>query len=105
MEDFCNVFSIYIGTLLFYGSHIGMFFTCTFHVCVALLSPSIFQMRILDKFPIEGGQKDPKKRIIPFLPGENFKAPQHTHDTDTVTSILDFSKEARERVSVIFLDN
>lgn len=27
------------------------------------------QMRILDKFPIEGGQKDPKKRIIPFLPG------------------------------------
>ncbi|XP_035848088.1 SH3 and PX domain-containing protein 2A-like isoform X3 [Sander lucioperca] len=26
------------------------------------------QMRILDKFPIEGGQKDPKKRIIPFLP-------------------------------------
>lgn len=26
-------------------------------------------MQILDKFPIEGGQKDPKKRIIPFLPG------------------------------------
>lgn len=29
------------------------------------------QMQILDKFPIEGGQKDPKKRIIPFLPGDN----------------------------------
>ena len=27
-------------------------------------------MRILDKFPIDGGQKDPKKRIIPFLPGK-----------------------------------
>lgn len=27
-------------------------------------------MQILDKFPIEGGQKDPKKRIIPFLPGD-----------------------------------
>ncbi|KAJ3614902.1 hypothetical protein NHX12_018471 [Muraenolepis orangiensis] len=25
-------------------------------------------MQILDKFPIEGGQKDPKRRIIPFLP-------------------------------------
>ena len=30
---------------------------------------SLPQMQILDKFPIEGGQKDPKKRIIPFLPG------------------------------------
>ncbi|KAI3352560.1 hypothetical protein L3Q82_005211 [Scortum barcoo] len=29
------------------------------------------QMQILDKFPIEGGQKDPKKRIIPFLPEYN----------------------------------
>ncbi|XP_035652638.1 SH3 and PX domain-containing protein 2A-like isoform X2 [Oncorhynchus keta] len=28
------------------------------------------QMQILDKFPVEGGQKDPKKRIIPFLPGK-----------------------------------
>lgn len=28
-------------------------------------------MQILDKFPIEGGQKDPKKRIIPFLPGDH----------------------------------
>lgn len=27
------------------------------------------QMQLLDKFPIEGGQKDPKQRIIPFLPG------------------------------------
>ncbi|KAL0964464.1 hypothetical protein UPYG_G00324190 [Umbra pygmaea] len=28
------------------------------------------QMQILDKFPVDGGQKDPKKRIIPFLPGK-----------------------------------
>jgi hypothetical protein len=28
------------------------------------------QMQLLDKFPIEGGQKDPKQRIIPFLPGK-----------------------------------
>ncbi|KAK7901441.1 hypothetical protein WMY93_018210 [Mugilogobius chulae] len=32
-------------------------------------NPSKHYMRILDKFPIDGGQKDPKKRIIPFLPG------------------------------------
>lgn len=25
---------------------------------------------MLDKFPMEGGQKDPKQRIIPFLPGK-----------------------------------
>lgn len=37
-----------------------------------LLSPAppMFQMQLLDKFPIEGGQKDPKQRIIPFLPGK-----------------------------------
>lgn len=29
-----------------------------------------FQMELLDKFPVEGGQKDPKRRIIPFLPGK-----------------------------------
>lgn len=28
-----------------------------------------WQMQMLDKFPMEGGQKDPKQRIIPFLPG------------------------------------
>lgn len=37
--------------------------------------PNVFvlfplQMQLLDKFPIEGGQKDPKQRIIPFLPGK-----------------------------------
>lgn len=32
-------------------------------------SYSCFQMELLDKFPVEGGQKDPKRRIIPFLPG------------------------------------
>lgn len=34
------------------------------------------QMQILDKFPIEGGQKDPKKRIIPFLPGNSLLSEQ-----------------------------
>lgn len=38
------------------------------------LSSSFLQMRILDKFPIEGGQKDPKSRIIPFLPGNKHDA-------------------------------
>lgn len=30
-------------------------------------------MELLDKFPVEGGQKDPKRRIIPFLPGNGAK--------------------------------
>ncbi|XP_070833805.1 SH3 and PX domain-containing protein 2A isoform X2 [Chaetodon trifascialis] len=38
------------------------------------------QMRILDKFPIEGGQKDPKKRIIPFLPGKVLFRRSHIRD-------------------------
>ncbi|XP_037829663.1 SH3 and PX domain-containing protein 2A isoform X1 [Kryptolebias marmoratus] len=38
------------------------------------------QMRILDKFPIEGGQKDPKKRIIPFLPGKVLFRRSHVRD-------------------------
>lgn len=36
-------------------------------------------MQILDKFPIEGGQKDPKKRIIPFLPGKSQAAVLRMH--------------------------
>lgn len=36
-------------------------------IIFGILSPS--QMQMLDKFPMEGGQKDPKQRIIPFLPG------------------------------------
>jgi len=41
---------------------------------LSIFSPKMFvlfplQMQLLDKFPIEGGQKDPKQRIIPFLPG------------------------------------
>lgn len=32
----------------------------------------VFQMDLLDKFPVEGGQKDPKRRIIPFLPGKSY---------------------------------
>ncbi|XP_034041649.1 SH3 and PX domain-containing protein 2A-like isoform X2 [Thalassophryne amazonica] len=38
------------------------------------------QMQILDKFPIEGGQKDPKKRIIPFLPGKVLFRRSHIRD-------------------------
>ncbi|XP_028278543.1 SH3 and PX domain-containing protein 2A-like isoform X2 [Parambassis ranga] len=38
------------------------------------------QMRILDQFPIEGGQKDPKKRIIPFLPGKVLFRRSHIRD-------------------------
>ncbi|XP_077586018.1 SH3 and PX domain-containing protein 2A-like isoform X2 [Stigmatopora nigra] len=38
------------------------------------------QMRILDKFPLEGGQKDPKKRIIPFLPGKVLFRRSHIRD-------------------------
>lgn len=35
-------------------------------------------MELLDKFPVEGGQKDPKRRIIPFLPGKSW-----THSPST----------------------
>ncbi|CAL8391167.1 unnamed protein product [Arctogadus glacialis] len=38
------------------------------------------QMRILDTFPIDGGQKDPKKRIIPFLPGKVLFRRSHIRD-------------------------
>ncbi|XP_061492072.1 SH3 and PX domain-containing protein 2A isoform X2 [Rhineura floridana] len=38
------------------------------------------QMQLLDKFPIEGGQKDPKKRIIPFLPGKILFRRSHIRD-------------------------
>ncbi|XP_068607609.1 SH3 and PX domain-containing protein 2A [Brachionichthys hirsutus] len=38
------------------------------------------QMQILDMFPIEGGQKDPKKRIIPFLPGKILFRRSHVRD-------------------------
>ncbi|XP_048842955.1 SH3 and PX domain-containing protein 2A isoform X2 [Brienomyrus brachyistius] len=38
------------------------------------------QMQILDKFPLEAGQKDPKKRIIPFLPGKILFRRSHVRD-------------------------
>ncbi|XP_060097715.1 SH3 and PX domain-containing protein 2A isoform X2 [Heteronotia binoei] len=38
------------------------------------------QMELLDKFPIEGGQKDPKQRIIPFLPGKILFRRSHIRD-------------------------
>ncbi|XP_059902516.1 SH3 and PX domain-containing protein 2A-like isoform X2 [Gadus macrocephalus] len=41
------------------------------------------QMQILDKFPIEGGQKDPKKRIIPFLPGNRMLTPKTGYHSST----------------------
>lgn len=47
-------------------------------------------MRILDKFPIDGGQKDPKKRIIPFLPGDKHSASYEQsaqHSDITVTPV------------------
>ncbi len=50
-------------------------------------------MRILDKFPIDGGQKDPKKRIIPFLPGDKHNV---QHFDITVTFILDPSKSLQK---------
>ncbi|KAG8439282.1 hypothetical protein GDO86_005483 [Hymenochirus boettgeri] len=38
------------------------------------------QMQVLDKFPVEGGQKDPKQRIIPFLPGKILFRRSHIRD-------------------------
>ncbi|XP_015269394.1 PREDICTED: SH3 and PX domain-containing protein 2B-like [Gekko japonicus] len=38
------------------------------------------QMQLLDKFPMEGGQKDPKQRIIPFLPGKILFRRSHIRD-------------------------
>lgn len=43
---------------------------CASRVKVHALFAVDLQMELLDKFPVEGGQKDPKRRIIPFLPGE-----------------------------------
>nr|XP_028586201.1 SH3 and PX domain-containing protein 2A isoform X4 [Podarcis muralis] len=43
-------------------------------------NPSKHYMQLLDKFPIEGGQKDPKKRIIPFLPGKILFRRSHIRD-------------------------
>lgn len=57
---FCTIAGIIMSWCLLSSS---LSFTC-FVSCV------FPQMQILDKFPIEGGQKDPKKRIIPFLPGD-----------------------------------
>ncbi|EDM04055.1 rCG32613 [Rattus norvegicus] len=37
-------------------------------------------MQMLDKFPVEGGQKDPKQRIIPFLPGKILFRRSHIRD-------------------------
>ncbi|XP_072280414.1 SH3 and PX domain-containing protein 2A isoform X2 [Pyxicephalus adspersus] len=38
------------------------------------------QMQVLDKFPNEAGQKDPKQRIIPFLPGKILFRRSHIRD-------------------------
>lgn len=42
-------------------------------------------MELLDKFPVEGGQKDPKRRIIPFLPGKRLTPSSFTHIHTTFT--------------------
>lgn len=60
-------------------------------------------MQILDKFPIEGGQKDPKKRIIPFLPGNEWPvSPPRLHQTrpriDNVCLETDEASPPAERV-------
>ncbi|XP_032885480.1 SH3 and PX domain-containing protein 2B isoform X2 [Amblyraja radiata] len=38
------------------------------------------QMQLLDTFPVEGGQKDPKQRYIPFLPGKILFKRSHIRD-------------------------
>ncbi|CAM9393873.1 unnamed protein product [Lampetra fluviatilis] len=38
------------------------------------------QMQLLDKFPVQGGQKDPKQRTIPFLPGKILFRRSHIRD-------------------------
>uniref|UniRef100_A0A3Q3K6Q3 SH3 and PX domains 2B n=1 Tax=Monopterus albus TaxID=43700 RepID=A0A3Q3K6Q3_MONAL len=47
------------------------------------------QMELLDKFPVEGGQKDPKRRIIPFLPGNKCTM---SHNVNTAHSVLQSSR-------------
>uniref|UniRef100_A0A8C7IFX0 SH3 and PX domains 2B n=1 Tax=Oncorhynchus kisutch TaxID=8019 RepID=A0A8C7IFX0_ONCKI len=43
-------------------------------------NPNKHYMELLDKFPVEGGQKDPKRRIIPFLPGKILFRRSHIRD-------------------------
>uniref|UniRef100_UPI00358E8D4B SH3 and PX domain-containing protein 2B-like n=1 Tax=Myxine glutinosa TaxID=7769 RepID=UPI00358E8D4B len=38
------------------------------------------QMQLLDEFPVQGGQKDPKQRTIPFLPGKILFRRSHIRD-------------------------
>nr|XP_047936428.1 SH3 and PX domain-containing protein 2B isoform X5 [Anser cygnoides] len=47
---------------------------------VAQRQRSAALMQMLDKFPMEGGQKDPKQRIIPFLPGKILFRRSHIRD-------------------------
>ncbi|OBS69521.1 hypothetical protein A6R68_01958 [Neotoma lepida] len=48
--------------------------------CFTWLCSGEARMQLLDKFPIEGGQKDPKQRIIPFLPGKILFRRSHIRD-------------------------
>lgn len=66
--------------------------------------PLLSQMRILDKFPIEGGQKDPKKRIIPFLPGDNHSDNTRVQHIRLVTEAVSSSGE-KEKSSDISRHN
>nr|XP_018668254.1 neutrophil cytosolic factor 1 isoform X1 [Ciona intestinalis] len=40
----------------------------------------MMHMTLLEKFPLEGGQKDPSRRILPFLPGKILFKRSHTRD-------------------------
>uniref|UniRef100_A0A665TFM7 SH3 and PX domains 2B n=1 Tax=Echeneis naucrates TaxID=173247 RepID=A0A665TFM7_ECHNA len=54
---------------------------CKYFLCINhSLIDCVFQMELLDKFPVEGGQKDPKRRIIPFLPGKILFRRSHIRD-------------------------
>jgi len=37
-------------------------------------------MALLDRFPAEGGRKDPSQRILPFLPGKLYFQRSATRD-------------------------
>uniref|UniRef100_A0A8B9YVB2 SH3 and PX domains 2B n=1 Tax=Buteo japonicus TaxID=224669 RepID=A0A8B9YVB2_9AVES len=77
------------------GSFISDFFLCSLQVYIIKVTWSNgsteviyrryskffdLQMQMLDKFPMEGGQKDPKQRIIPFLPGKILFRRSHIRD-------------------------
>uniref|UniRef100_A0A3Q1AV59 SH3 and PX domain-containing protein 2A n=1 Tax=Amphiprion ocellaris TaxID=80972 RepID=A0A3Q1AV59_AMPOC len=72
-ESYCISVSVYLINVTYSDN--------TSHIIYRRYSKFFdLQMQILDKFPIEGGQKDPKKRIIPFLPGKILFRRSHVRD-------------------------